>query len=138
MGIKIKLIALLLGIIYMLVILTTIKKNNLRPSYAFLWFIMAGFLISISLFEPLYQWISYSIIGIKDARHLIYIVLIGFLLVYTYFLTTKINSINDQVQQLISFVAILEKKLRDMESKYGKQDSKNERYEENKNKHEDD
>lgn len=138
MGIKIKLIAFIFGIGYLLVIMKTIRKSDLRPSYAFLWFMVAGFLVSISILEPFYQWISHTIIGITDARHLVYIALIGFLLMYTYFLTTKINAINDQTQELISFVAILEKKLQDMESKYGKQNMYDECHEEKQNKHEDD
>ena len=106
MGLKIKLIAFIIGIIFFIMVLSQIKKRSLRPSYSFLWFMVSLFLISISVFEPFYRFISRKIIGISDTRHIIYIGLIGFLLVYVFYLTIKVHQISDQVQELISTVAI--------------------------------
>jgi hypothetical protein len=111
MGLKIKLIAFIIGIIFFIMVLSQIKKRSLRPSYSFLWFMVSLFLISISVFEPFYRFISRRIIGISDTRHIIYIGLIGFLLVYVFYLTIKVHQISDQVQQLISTVAIQQNKL---------------------------
>jgi hypothetical protein len=47
-----------------------------------------------------------------DARHVIYIVLIGFLMVYVFYLTQKISKMSDQIQMLISHLAIVEDELR--------------------------
>jgi len=106
MGLKIKLIAFIIGLIFFFMVLNQIKKKSLRPSYSFLWFMVSLFLISISVFEPFYRFISRRIIGISDTRHIIYIGLIGFLLVYVFYLTIKVHQISDQVQELISTVAI--------------------------------
>jgi hypothetical protein len=76
-----------------------------------LWLGMAAFLLSIAVLEPLYKWIATSVIGILDARHIIYIVLISFLLVYVFFLTSMVTRLSNQVLQLISAIAILEAKL---------------------------
>lgn len=111
MGLKIKLIAFIIGLIFFFMVLNQIKKRSLRPSYSFLWFMVSLFLISISVFEPFYRFISRRIIGIADTRHIIYIGLIGFLLVYVFYLTTKVHQLSDQVQQLISTVAIQQNKL---------------------------
>jgi hypothetical protein len=111
MGLKIKLIAFLLGFVFFVVVLRSVKRNIFRPSYAVLWLGMSLFLLSIALLEPLYKWIATSVLGILDARHIIYIALIGFLLVYVFFLTSMVTRMSNQVQQLISAVAILEAKL---------------------------
>lgn len=111
MGLKIKLLASLIGLIFFLFILKSIKKNSFRPSYAALWFFISLFLLSISVAEPLYRWIAYSLVGITDARHIIYVALIGFLLIYVFYLTIKISIMNDQIQELISYTAILEKEI---------------------------
>lgn len=84
----------------------------MRPSYAVLWTGISLFLVSISVFEPVYQWIAGSVIGIVDARHVIYIVLIGFLLVYVFYLTQKISKMSDQIQVLLSQLAIVEDEIR--------------------------
>ena len=111
MGLKIKLIAFALGLVFFYVVLRNVKRNTFRPSYAVLWLGMAAFLLSIALLEPLYKWIATSVIGILDARHIIYIVLISFLLVYVFFLTSMVTRLSNQVLQLISAIAILEAKL---------------------------
>jgi hypothetical protein len=113
MGLKIKLIAFALGLVFFYVVLRNVKRNKFRPSYAVLWLGMSLFLLSIAVLEPLYKWIATSVIGILDARHIIYIALIGFLLVYVFFLTSMVTRLSNQVLQLISAVAVLEAKLAD-------------------------
>ena len=104
MGLKIKLIAFALGLVFFYVVLRNVKRNTFRPSYAVLWLGMAAFLLSIAVLEPLYKWIATSVIGILDARHIIYIALISFLLVYVFFLTSMVT-------RLSNAIAILEAKV---------------------------
>lgn len=111
MGIKIKILSFIIGLIFFVFILRFIKKNSFRPSYATLWIGISLFLISIPVLEFFYRWIAVSVIGITDARHIIYIVLIGFLLIYIFYLTTKISQMSDQIQELISYTAILENEI---------------------------
>ena len=111
MGLKIKLIAFALGLVFFYVVLRNVKRNTFRPSYAVLWLGMAAFLLSIAVLEPVYKWIATSVIGILDARHIIYIVLISFLLIDVFFLTSTVTRLSNQVLQLISAIAILEAKL---------------------------
>ncbi len=112
MGLKIKLLALLAGLGFFFFVLRSIQRNSMRPSYAVLWTLISLFLVSVSLLEPFYQWFAGSVIGIVDARHVIYIVLIGFLLVYVFYLTQKISRMSDQIQSMLSQLAILEDELR--------------------------
>ena len=112
MGFRISLIALIIGIGFLAFVLRAIKKNSLRPSYAALWIFISFFLVSIPVAEPLYRWFSRSILGLIDTRHIIYIVLIGFLLIYVFYLTIKVNLMNDQIQQLISRVAIQDNEIK--------------------------
>jgi hypothetical protein len=114
MGTKIKIISLIIGVMFFLLITRYIRKNSFKPSYSFLWFAIAFFLLSVPLFEPLYKWFSTTVIGIIDAQNIIYIVLIGFLLVYSFYLTIKISKLSDHVQQLISFTAILQNDLENL------------------------
>lgn len=111
MGIKIQIIAVVLGITFFFFIAKFIKKKSFNPSYTVMWIFVALFLISIPLFQNFYQFLSHDLIGLDDARHIIYIALIGFLLVYNFYITTKITKMSDQVQILITNNAILENKI---------------------------
>ena len=112
MWIRIKLLSLIIGFIFFLLVLRSVKRNTFRPPYAVLWIGICIFLVSIPVFEVVYKWIAVHLIGILDARHVIYVALIGFLLIYVFYLTIKLSKQSDQIQELISTVSYLENKLR--------------------------
>jgi hypothetical protein len=117
MGIKLKIILFVAGIIFTLVIIGSIRKSTIRPSSALLWAAISIFLLSIPVLEPFYKWISNAIFGVEDARHVIYLFIIAFLLVYLFYLTIKTSRISDQVQGLISHMAILENTIKKLSCK---------------------
>jgi len=110
----------IIGVLFLFFVFRSIRKNIFHPSYALLWIVMTVFLVSIPVFEKFYKWIAVSVIGIVDARHIIYIFLIGFLLIYVFYLTQKINQMKDQILRLISFTAIIEKEHLQLESRVKK------------------
>jgi hypothetical protein len=112
MGLKIKILALVIGVAFFFFVLRSIQRNSMRPAYAVLWMGIGIFLVSVSVLEPLYQWLAGSVIGIVDARHVIYIVLIGFLMVYVFYLTQKLSRLSDQLQVILAQLAILEDEVR--------------------------
>lgn len=113
---RIKLFVALLGLSFLLVVLGFVRSRRIKPSYSLLWLGVSGFLMSIPVVDRLYIWLATSVIGISDARHVIYIGVIGFLLLYALFVTMKLSQVSDQVQELVTHTAILEKRLRDVES----------------------
>ena len=115
MGFKIKIISFAIGLIFFLFIVLAIKRNNLPPLSTLLWIVISLFLLSIPLLEPVYKWIAVSIVGIGDARHIIYIGVIGFLMVCVFVQSLSISRLSDKVQNLISLAAILEHELRKTE-----------------------
>jgi hypothetical protein len=108
MNLKIKAIAFLLGLIFLGVVLRCVRQNTLRPLYAVLWISLSCFLLSIAVLEPFYKWLATSVIGIYDARHVIYVAVIGFLLVYCLYLTVMVSRMSNQISHLITAVAILD------------------------------
>ena len=113
MGLKLNIFAFVVGTLLFLVILSSCKRNSLRPSSVLLWSSMPIFLVSIPLLEPFYKWLASALLGMDDARHLIYIVIILFLLTYCFYLSVKISQLSDRIQKLISFTAIMNAKLED-------------------------
>ena len=107
---KLQIASLIIGIIFFLFIIYTLRKKRLSSSYSIIWLILSIFLISIPIFESFYIYISRSLFGIYT-ENIIYIILIGYLSVNILYLTVKVVRLNDQVKELISFTAILENKL---------------------------
>jgi hypothetical protein len=110
-GFKIKLLAFIIGLAFTILIVHQIKRTRISPSCSILWLGVAFFLLSVSAFEGFYRWLATTVIGIVDARHIIYIFLIGFLLIYVFYLTSIVMRLNDQIQNLISYISILENRI---------------------------
>lgn len=108
MGIKIQIIAVLLGLSFFTFVARYIKQKSFNPGFSILWIGVSLFLISIPFGEQFYKWFAVNVLGIDDARHIIYIALIGFLLIYNFNISSKISKMNDQIQILISHNAYLE------------------------------
>lgn len=113
MGIKIKILSILIGFIFLIFVLINLRKKILNPSYSFFWFFLSLFLISIPFLEPMYKWLATEVVGIKDARHIIYIGIIGILLVHVFYLTGKVSILSDRVQELISSLAVIDDEKKD-------------------------
>ncbi len=111
MGLRIKLMIFVLGLMFLGVVLRNVRQNKFRPVYAVLWLGVSVFLLSVALLEPFYKWLATSVIGFDDARQIIYIGLIGFLLLYNLYLTAAVSRMSNQVRQLISETAILKNRV---------------------------
>jgi hypothetical protein len=111
MGLKIKVISFVIGAFFFLFVLLAIKRNQMPPLSACLWIAISLFLLSIPILESFYKWIAVAVVGIDDARHIIYICVIGFLMVCVFGLSLTISRLSDKVQNLISITAILEQRL---------------------------
>jgi len=114
MGARVAIFAALVGVVFFYLILRSVRSSSIRPTFAWLWIGVAGFLLSVPLLEPVYKWISVTVVGIEDARHIIYIPLIGFLLIYSFYMTIAFSKLSDRMQETISQIAILESRLREL------------------------
>lgn len=117
MNIVLKVCILLVALLVIVVVVKSVKKHSLHPSYAVLWIAVGLFLASISLFEGLYAYVARSVFGLYGGDHLIYITLISFLLVYAFYLTTRICQMADRISKLISFTAVLESEVKRLAEK---------------------
>ena len=129
MGFKIKIISFAIGAVFFLFVVLAIKKNHMPPLSAFIWVVVSLFLVSVPVLEPFYKWVSVTVIGIDDARHIIYVGIIGVLMVCVFGLSLAISKLSDKVQNLISVTAILEHELRrtedgDIVNRKGAKDAK--------------
>ncbi len=112
MGINLKIAAVIIGLVFFVLPLIFLKRNSLHPSYAVLWLAISLFLVTMPVLGGFYQFLAKSILGVSGGDHVIYIGLIGFLLIYVFYLTSKICEMADRISKLISSAAILEHEVR--------------------------
>ncbi len=112
MGFNLSAFAVLSGLFFLGVVVKLLRKDTLYPAYAILWIFIGLFLISIPFLEGFYRWVAVKVIGLYGGDHLIYIVVIGFLMVYVLYLTSKICRMSDRISKLISFTAVLDNEIR--------------------------
>lgn len=115
MNLNLQVLSLILGIFFFIVILYNIRRKKLSPSYSVLWIILSLFLILIPIFQTIFIKIA-RLFGIY-AENLVYILLIGYLLIYVLYITSKVVRLNNQVKELISNSAILEDEIMQLKKK---------------------
>lgn len=115
MNLNLQVLSLILGIFFFIVILYNIRRKKLSPSYSVLWIILSFFLILIPIFQTFFIMVA-RFFGVY-AENLIYILLIGFLLIYVLYITSKVVRLNNQVKELISNSAILEDEIMQLKKK---------------------
>lgn len=116
MPLKLTILAFAAGLAFFLFVLGVMRRSTFRPSYAFLWICICLFLLSVPIFEAFYRWFAIHVLGLDAATYLVFIALIGFLMIYTFFMTIRVTQMADKIQALISHTAILEKELKDLEA----------------------
>ena len=114
MSIGLRIVILLMSLAIIFVVVKSVKKHSLHPSYAVLWVLIGLFLFSISILDRFYAFIAREVFGLYGGDHLIYVSLIGFLMVYCFYLTTRICQMADRVSKLISFTAVLENEVAEL------------------------
>ena len=114
MTLSIRLLVLGFGLIFLIIFFFIVRKNTLKPFYTTLWLFVSLFMFSLVVFEKFYKFIATSL-GISDASFMIIVSMIGFLLIYVLYLSEKVSSMSNRIQELISHNSILENKIRKIE-----------------------
>lgn len=109
-----KLVALGIAFIFFRIFFGVVRKQNVKPFFAFIWLMITFAMFSVLLFEGAYKWFATQM-GLRDASFLIFLFAMPFLLIYSLYLSQKVSELSDRCQELISSGALLEKRLRIVE-----------------------
>ncbi len=108
MKVTILLFLIIVSILFFIVILRLIRRNLLPTSSTLLWAIIGIIFFSIPFLNDFYRYFAVNVMGFADATNIIYIFSIGFLMLYSLYLTVKLKRSSDRIQVLISQQAIIE------------------------------
>ena len=108
----------LIVIIYFALVLLLLKKRAISLKYTLLW-LLAGFVMGIMVIWPQTLVMSIRIIGIEDNMNGLFVFSIGFLIAIAMALTSIVSRQTEKIRSLVQTIAMLEKRVRELEKKYG-------------------
>jgi hypothetical protein len=124
MKVTIILFLAIVSILFFIVIMRLIRRNLLPPSSTLMWALIGVLFFSLPFLNDFYRYVAVKILGFADATNIIYIFSIGFLMLYSLYLTVKLKLSSDRIQVLISQQAIIEAEVNARLSKLEKKNRK--------------
>lgn len=110
-------IALLLAIfVYFIVLIYFLKKKKIELKYTILW-IFSGLLMLILTIFPQILAFCARIVAIDVPANALFSVVIFCIIIITMSLTTIVSKMNDNIKNLTQAIALLEKRIRELENK---------------------
>lgn len=108
---------LVLGVvIYMTFIVILLRKRKLNLKYSLLWMLSAVVLLLLAVFPQIAVFVS-KLLGIQYAVNSIYLIIVFFMLLLLISLSSIVSRQHREIKTLIQHVAIIEKRIRDLEEK---------------------
>lgn len=108
-------ICLVIGVvIYMTFIVILLRKRKLNLKYSLLWMLSAVVLLLLAVFPQIAVFVS-ELLGIQSAVNAIYLIIVFFMLLLLISLSSIVSKQHREIKTLIQHVAIIEKRLRDLE-----------------------
>ena len=101
---------------YFLIILLFLKKKEIELKYTLLW-LFAGFVMGILIIFPEILSLVLNLMGIKTYMYGLFVMCIGFIICILMTLTSIVSKQLEKINGLVQEVAMLEKRVRELESK---------------------
>jgi len=118
-------------IIYFVVILYFLKKRMLDLKYTLIW-LAAGFVMALMVcFPMLLVWFR-GLLGIQSNMNGLFLLAIGFCMLVLMTLTAIVSRASIKIRTLIQEIAMLEKRVRELEKELGENTLKTEKNSEDK------
>ena len=107
---------LLAVVVYFVILFTMLRKKRLTMRYALLWLFSGLVLLLLSLFPDLLRLVTVTL-GFQVQSNALFSILFFFMLLILMSLTYIVSKQSEYIKRLVQHTAILEKRLRDLESK---------------------
>lgn len=101
-------------LIYLIIIINFLKRKKLDLKYSLIWLFSSLVLLLLIIFPGIVYAFS-DFIGIATPINVVFVVEAIFVLIILLSLTTIVSKLNEQNRKLTQYVALLEKRIRDLE-----------------------
>ena len=100
--------------IYLAIIINMLRKKNLNLRYTLVWLISALVMLIIAVFPEIINQLA-RFIGVIDPVNVVFVIEAMFVLLILLSLTAIVSHLNAKSRRLIQAVALLEKRVRELE-----------------------
>ena len=114
MELKIQLLAIVVSGTLLVVLLELVRRRRLLERYAILWLLSATVLLALAIWEGLLQDVA-DLVGIIYPPNALFAIAFGFVLVLLLHFSLAVSQLSDQAKVLAQRLALLEKRMRDVE-----------------------
>lgn len=123
---KLQIVLIIAIVLYFIIILHFLKNKALELKYTLIWLVAGGVMLILVAFPQL-MLIIVSLLGIQSSMNGLYIALISFIIMILMTLTSIVSRQAHKTKSLIQEIAILEKRVRELEKILNETDSKKEK-----------
>lgn len=116
MNLKLRFTLIIGVIVYFILLINLLKNNRLNLKYTLLWMFMGIVLFMLAIFPDVILFVT-EIAGIIEPTNGLFAILIFCILIILVSITAIVSKLNNKNRALIQAVAMLEKRLRDLEKK---------------------
>jgi len=107
----------IIGVVFFFgIIIFFLRKDALSLKYTLLWLISGIIMLVVSIFPSILVFIS-KIFGFQVASNALFTLMLGFFLMILLSLTSIVSRQTDRIKTLAQTIALLEKRVREMEEK---------------------
>ena len=117
---KLQFVLIIAIVVYFVIILHFLKNKALELKYTLIW-LVAGAVMLVLVAFPQFMSIIIRMLGIQSNMNGLYIALISFIIMILMTLTSIVSRHAYKTKTLIQEIAILEKRVRELEKKTGVQ-----------------
>lgn len=120
-SIRLQIISLIGLMIYFGGIIYLLKKKTISLKYTLMW-IFAGIIMGINIVFPKLLYLGSKLLGIEVASNAIFAIVLFFVLLILLSITGIVSKMNEKNKTLTQSMAILEKRVRELEKKRDKKE----------------
>ena len=121
MDLKLQIFFIAFALFFLFILLYYLVRKKLNLRYTLVWLITVTVLLILSIFPVIVEKIG-NLIGIVAPVNTVFLFAILFMLIIILTLTGIVSHMNSRVYRLTQTQALLEKRIRDLESKANKND----------------
>lgn len=115
MAFRLQIVLLIAVCIYFIMVFHLLKRKTLNLKYTLLWLASGFVMLILAIFPRILQFFA-SVVGISDPMNALFSVILFCIIIILMSLTAIVSKLNDKNKNLIQSVALLEKRVRDLES----------------------
>jgi hypothetical protein len=115
MDVRIQIVAIVASSVLLLVVLELVRRRRFLERYAILWLLSGVVLLGLAIWRGLLSKLAHAI-GIVYPPNALFVVAFGFVLVLLLHFSLAVSRLSDQTKVLAQRLALLEKRMSDVES----------------------